>query len=57
MAPMNSTPDAAEPPTDWEALARYLAGESRPDELERVRRWLEEHPDDAALTLVQGCLK
>jgi transmembrane sensor len=32
---------------DWDKLARYLAGESPPDEAAAVRRWLEEHPSDA----------
>jgi transmembrane sensor len=33
---------------DWEALARYFAGESSADELVTVRRWLAEHPGEAA---------
>ncbi len=33
---------------DWEVMARYLSGESSPEESERVRSWLEERPDDEA---------
>src|SRR6185295_16040655 len=40
---------APSPSLDWEAVGRYLAGESSPAEAEAVRRWLEEHPDDARL--------
>ena len=36
-------------PADWEALARYLAGESGPEERNAVRRWLDAHPADAQL--------
>jgi transmembrane sensor len=32
----------------WEALARYFVGESTPEEIVAVRRWLEDHPADAA---------
>ena len=34
---------------DWDALARYLAGESPADEAEAVRRWLAAHPADAEM--------
>jgi transmembrane sensor len=34
---------------DWEAVARYLAGESPADEAEAIRRWMEAHPADAEL--------
>jgi transmembrane sensor len=34
---------------DWEALARYLAGESSPDEAAQMRRWLDARPDRAEL--------
>ncbi len=44
-----TTPDHAEPSLDWEALARYLAGESSDAEAEQIARWLEEHKADAAL--------
>ena len=33
----------------WEALARFHAGESTPDEAERMRSHLAAHPDDARL--------
>ena len=35
--------------SDWDAIARYLTGESSAEESERVRRWLEAHPSDKAL--------
>jgi transmembrane sensor len=39
----------------WEAIARYFAGESTPQEIVAVRAWLEEHPADAAvLSLLQS---
>lgn len=34
---------------DWEAIARYLAGESDPAESSRIRAWLATHPEDAVL--------
>lgn len=34
---------------DWEAIARFLAGESDPVESASVRAWLAAHPEDAAL--------
>ena len=34
---------------DWEALARYLAGESSPDEAAQMRRWLDARPERAEL--------
>src|SRR6476660_1186026 len=40
------------PPPDWDTLARFLAGESSPDEAARVERWLDENPQDREL--VQG---
>ena len=42
-------PDPSGAPIDWEALARYLAGESSVAESERISRWLEEHKADAEL--------
>ena len=46
----NQTPDL--PPrddsADWEAIARYFAGESTPEEAKAVRAWLEAHPSEAA---------
>ena len=32
---------------DWDAIARYFAGESPVAEREAVRRWLDAHPDQA----------
>ncbi|HKW47349.1 MAG TPA: FecR domain-containing protein [Gemmatimonadaceae bacterium] len=43
---MNNNPST---PIDWEAIARFLAGESSPAESERVARWLDEHAADAEL--------
>jgi transmembrane sensor len=34
---------------DWEAITRYLAGESDPAESSSVRAWLATHPEDAIL--------
>jgi len=45
----SNTPDRSEPSVDWEALARYLAGESSAAESEQIAGWLEEHKADAAL--------
>jgi transmembrane sensor len=36
-------------PPDWEALARFLAGESAPDEATRVEQWLDANPQDREL--------
>jgi transmembrane sensor len=47
MKPNPSTPDQPDTPNDWEAIARYLAGESSPAESERIALWLAEHPSDA----------
>ena len=33
-------------PPDWEAIARYLSGETNPREAEAVRRWLDAHAAD-----------
>lgn len=48
------TPDHGEPldtpaTPDWEARARYLAGECEGEECEAVRRWLAAAPREAAL--------
>jgi transmembrane sensor len=45
------TPDAGSPTEqiDWDALARYLAGESSADEADAMRRWLDARGDRAAL--------
>jgi transmembrane sensor len=40
---------------DWEAIARYFAGESSPEEATQVRRWLQAHPAEAsALRVLNG---
>jgi transmembrane sensor len=40
---------------DWEAIARYFAGESSPDEAIAIRRWLQAHPAEAtALRALNG---
>ena len=46
----NDTPNTPprDDPADWEAIARYFAGESTPDEAAAVRRWLEANPVDAS---------
>ncbi|HEY4129007.1 MAG TPA: FecR domain-containing protein [Gemmatimonadaceae bacterium] len=36
-------------PPDWDAIARFLAGESTDEEAARVQQWLEENPADRAL--------
>jgi len=40
-------PNSSDAPIDWEALARYVAGESPAVEADRIGRWLAEHPGDA----------
>ena len=42
-----STPDTPKPPIDWEAIARYLSGESSSSESARIARWLDENSADA----------
>lgn len=46
----NPTPHSPPPDdsADWEALARYFAGESTDGERAEVQRWLEAHPSEAA---------
>lgn len=41
--------DPTTEPFDWEAIARYLAGESTPAEARAVRLWLDARPDRAAV--------
>ena len=48
-SPSFPNPDPSGSSTDWEALARYLAGESSAAESERIGQWLAEHKADAAL--------
>jgi transmembrane sensor len=40
-------PTASTP--DWDAIARFLAGESPTEEASRVQRWLDAHPEEKAL--------
>jgi transmembrane sensor len=42
-------PDVNDPDREWEALARYVAGESQPDEVRTVEAWLAANPADARL--------
>ena len=42
-------PGAGGEAVDWEALARFLAGESPPPEADAVRGWLAEDPDRQAV--------
>jgi len=44
----NETPNSRDDSADWDAIARYYAGESTPDEAAAVRRWLEAHPAEAS---------
>jgi transmembrane sensor len=44
-----ATPDHSDAPIDWEAVARYLSGESSPAESERIAQWLAERPADAQM--------
>ena len=41
--------DPAASTPDWDALARFLSGESPADEALRVQRWLETHPEQRVL--------
>jgi transmembrane sensor len=44
----NETPNPRDDSADWDAIARYFAGECPPDEAAVIRRWLEAHPDEAS---------
>ena len=46
--------DPTAEPFDWEAIARYLAGESAPDEAREVRAWLDARPDRADVVTALG---
>ena len=48
MISSNFDADSADP-YDWDALARYVSGESSPEEANAVRAWLEARPDRARL--------
>ena len=52
----NDTPNVppADDSADWEAVARYFAGESTPEEVEVVRRWLDAHPAEASALSALG---
>ena len=43
----NETPNPPDSSADWEAIARYFAGECPPAEAAAVRRWLEARPAEA----------
>jgi transmembrane sensor len=43
----NETSNPRDDSADWEAIARYFAGESTPAEAAAVLRWLETHPAEA----------
>jgi transmembrane sensor len=43
----SNTPNTS--PPDWDAIARFLAGESPSEEASRVKAWLAEHPTDRQL--------
>ena len=44
------TPEPGRPSDemDWDAIGRFMAGESSNEEIETVSRWLAEHPEEAA---------
>jgi transmembrane sensor len=44
---MTTEPGLPSDQVDWDALARYFAGESSAEEAEAASRWLAEHPDEA----------
>jgi transmembrane sensor len=46
--PAPSQNDSANAP-DWDAIARFLAGECAPEEAKRVQEWLDAHPEDKEL--------
>lgn len=48
VSPTNRHPGSGAAP-DWEAIARYLAGESQPEEASVIEQWLETHPRDREL--------
>lgn len=49
MRSSNFDSDSAADPYDWDALARYLSGESSPEEANAVRAWLDARPERALL--------
>ncbi|HEX2780288.1 MAG TPA: FecR domain-containing protein [Gemmatimonadaceae bacterium] len=54
MATQDSNFDPTAEPFDWDAVARYLAGESNPDEARAVRLWLDARPERAELVGALG---
>lgn len=54
MATQDSNFDPTAEPFDWDAVARYLAGESTPDEARAVRVWLAARPERAELVTALG---
>lgn len=48
-SPTRHPASEADAAPDWEALARYLAGESPEGEARAVGAWLAAHPEDAAM--------
>src|SRR6478735_6773593 len=49
MIPSDFDSDAMADPYDWDALARYVAGESTPAEQRVVEAWLAARPERARL--------
>jgi ferric-dicitrate binding protein FerR (iron transport regulator) len=49
MVPSDFDSTSVTDPYDWDALARYVSGESTPDEERAVRSWLDERPERARL--------
>ena len=45
---MTSDPELPSDSMDWDAIARFMAGESPDAEIESVSQWMAEHPDEAA---------
>jgi transmembrane sensor len=41
--------DSSASTPDWDAIARFLAGESSAEEASRVQRWLDAHPEEREL--------
>lgn len=49
MSRASSSPPPANVPPDWEALGRFLSGDSPPAEADAIAAWLIAHPEDAQL--------
>lgn len=52
VSPVMTTPRSSHDAPDWDALARYRAGESMPDEGAEIAAWLAAHPDEGDLLAV-----